>query len=129
AATTSATDDQIRLMFQSLLEDRFKFKVHHESRDLTLYELSIAKGKAKLAPAKEGPMTVTIEGRTWDARPDWCATTLWTEGAHVVCHAVEMDKIVSEVSRLLQVPVVDRTGLTGTYDLNVLYIPDDRRFQ
>jgi uncharacterized protein (TIGR03435 family) len=63
-AATSATDDQVRLMFQSLLEDRFKLKVHRETRDIPEYQLTIAKGKPKLAPSKEGPLTLTIEGRS-----------------------------------------------------------------
>ncbi len=37
-----ATDDEVRLMFQSMLEDRFKFKAHHETRELPEFELTIA---------------------------------------------------------------------------------------
>jgi len=84
-APANATEGQIRLMFQSLLEDRFKLKVHHETRDIPEYELTIAKGKAKLTPAREGDMTVTIEGRTFPARAGACSTTLWNEGGHIVC--------------------------------------------
>ncbi|HEY4361178.1 MAG TPA: TIGR03435 family protein [Bryobacteraceae bacterium] len=126
-AGANATDDQIRLMFQSLLEDRFKLKVHHESRSMPQYELVIAKGKSKLTPARTGDMTVTIEGRTFSTRSGTCGTTLWAEGAHLICHAVTMEAIVSSLRGGLQAPVADRTGLTGTYDLNVLYLPDDRK--
>lgn len=39
-----ATQDQFKLMLQSLLADRFKLAVHHESKDLPVYELVVAKG-------------------------------------------------------------------------------------
>jgi len=116
----NATDDQIRLMTQSLLEDRFQLKAHRETRDLPKYELTIAKGKPKLAPAREGQMTVTIEGRTLPTPSGGCSITLWTEGNHLICHAVGMDRIVSQLVSALQAPVADHTGLTGTYDVNVL---------
>jgi uncharacterized protein (TIGR03435 family) len=128
-AKAGATDEQIRLMFQSLLEDRFKLKIHRETRDIPEYELTIAKAKAKLTPARDVAMTLTIEGKTLKPRPDTCMTSLWHEGNHFVCRAAGMDKIVTNLSGLLRAPVVDRTGLTGTYDFDLLYIPDERRLK
>jgi uncharacterized protein (TIGR03435 family) len=122
-----ATDDQVRRMFQSLLEDRFKLKVHRETRDIPEYELVIAKGKPRLTPSSDKPMKVTIEGRTFTQGPGTCGASLWREGSHIVCHAATMEKIAAEVGGLLHAPLVDRTGLTGTYDLNVRYVPDDRK--
>jgi len=124
-AAANATDDQIRMMFRSLLEDRFKLKVHHETREIPAYELTIAKGKAKLMPAREADMIVTIEGRTFPTRAGACSTTLWREGNHIVCHAAGMETITSQLSGLLQSPVMDHTDLTGKYDLDVLYLPDN----
>src|SRR5580704_12455909 len=43
-----ASKEQVELMFQSMLEDRFKLKVHHESQEHTAYNLTIAKGGLKL---------------------------------------------------------------------------------
>ena len=98
-APANATEDQIRLMFQSLLEDRFKLKVHHETREIPEYELTTAKGKAKLTSAREGDMTLTIDGRTFQARAGACSTTLWREGNHMVCHAAGIETITSELGR------------------------------
>jgi len=126
-AAANATEDQIRMMFQSLLEDRFKLKVHHETREIPEYELTIAKGKAKLPSAREADMTLTIEGRTFPARAGACSTTSWREGNHIVCHAAGMETITSQLSGLLQSPLTDHTGLTGKYDLDVLYLPDNRK--
>jgi len=125
-AAASATDDQLRLMFQSLLEDRFKLTAHRETRDIPGYQLTVAKGNPKLAPSKEGPMTLTIEGRSLTQPAGACGTSLWNDGAHMVCHAAGIEKIASQFSALLAAPVANQTGLTGTYDVNLLYVPDDR---
>lgn len=42
------SDDEIQLMVQSMLEDRFQLRVHYEKRDLPVYDLVIAKGGPKL---------------------------------------------------------------------------------
>jgi uncharacterized protein (TIGR03435 family) len=52
-------------MLQSLLEDRFKLKVHREKREIPVYELTAGKGKSKLSPAREGPLTLTIEEKPY----------------------------------------------------------------
>jgi uncharacterized protein (TIGR03435 family) len=127
-AGRDATDDQVRLMFQSLLEDRFKLKVHRETRDIPEYELAVAKGKPKLTPSRsDEPMAVTIEEKRFTQSAGTCGISSWREGLHLICHAAPIEKIVAALSGSLQAPVVDRTGLTGTYDLNVLFIPEDRR--
>jgi len=50
--STSKREEQIHLMEQSLLADRFKLKVHFEMREMPIYELIAGKGGAKLPPAK-----------------------------------------------------------------------------
>ncbi len=44
-------DEQRRLMMQAMLADRFKLKVHHETKELPIYSLVIAKGGFKLKDA------------------------------------------------------------------------------
>ena len=61
--------------------------------------------------------------------PGTCGTSLWREGSHMVCHAAGMDRIVSSLSSLMGAPVVDRTGQKGTYDLDLHYLPDERRIE
>jgi hypothetical protein len=52
--TPAQQREQVNLMEQSLLSDRFKLKVHFETREMAGYELVVAKGGPKLAPAKDG---------------------------------------------------------------------------
>jgi len=108
-APAGSTDDQIRLMFQSLLADRFKLKVHRVTRQVPEFELLIDKGKAKLLSAQGGPFELRIEGKTFAQPAGTCGTSLWREGAHLVCHAATMEKIVASVSSQLHAPV-DRHG-------------------
>ena len=52
--TPAQQREQVDLMEQSLLADRFKLKVHFEAREMPVYTLVIAKGGSNLTPAKEG---------------------------------------------------------------------------
>jgi uncharacterized protein (TIGR03435 family) len=122
-----ATDEQVRLMVQSLLEDRFKFKMHREKRETTQYALVVDKNRAKLTKATGLPMDLTIEGRPLSQAEGTCGVSLWREGARWTCHSASIDKIVATTSSMLKAPVVDRTGLNGSYDVNVRFITDDRR--
>lgn len=121
-----ATDDQVRLMVQSLLADRFKLKLHHETRELPGYDVTVAKGP-KLTPSSERPINLAIEDRHFSQPKGTCSITFWREGAHLTCHAATIQQILSAAGRELRAPVTDHTGLSGTYDLNVLYMPDERR--
>src|SRR6266705_1626802 len=51
-AATNATPQQMRLMLQSLLEDRFRLKSHWETRLLPVYELSVAKNGLRVQKSK-----------------------------------------------------------------------------
>jgi len=44
-------------MLQALLEDRFKLKIHHGTREIPVYNLTVAKDGSKLQPFKEGSCT------------------------------------------------------------------------
>jgi uncharacterized protein (TIGR03435 family) len=46
------TKEQLHLMLQKLLTERFQLTLHHESKQLTVYELTEAKGGSKLTPAE-----------------------------------------------------------------------------
>jgi uncharacterized protein (TIGR03435 family) len=126
-AVPDAPDDRVRLMFQSLLADRFKLRMHRETREMPEYVLTLGKGKLKLTPStSKNSLNITIEDRPYTQAPETCGTSLWREGTHVVCCAATMDKITAQIRGALRSPVADRTGLTGTYDLNLLFMPEGR---
>jgi uncharacterized protein (TIGR03435 family) len=109
-----AKKDQIPLMLQSLLEDRFKLKVHRESRPVQVYALGVGKGGPKLDPAVS-------------SRPAGCARVITGGtgiGAAADCFHVTTAQLAQQLPTLSPAyfrdgPVVDRTGLTGTYDVHL----------
>ena len=122
-----ADDDQVRLMFQSLLEDRFQFKMHRETREMPEYVITLAKAKSKMTPASSGDlMKFEIEGRPRTWPKGRCGITSWRSGLRLICHAAPAREIVSAITGYLGAPVADQTGITGTYDI-LLRFQDDRR--
>jgi uncharacterized protein (TIGR03435 family) len=127
-AGAGATDDQIRQMMQSLLADRFKLRLHRETREIPQYELVIGRGGPKLTPAgKDDEITVRIEDRTFKQRAGACDINLWKDGEHLVCHSATMETLTNQLRNAFQSPVVDRTKLTGVYDIHIRYFPENRR--
>jgi uncharacterized protein (TIGR03435 family) len=57
-----ATREEFNLMVQNLLEDRFSLKFHHQTRDLPMYEMVVAKGGFKL---KESTNVRIINGKVF----------------------------------------------------------------
>jgi uncharacterized protein (TIGR03435 family) len=108
-----ATKDQVPLMLQKLLEDRFKLKVHRESRPTQIYSLEVSSGGHKLSPS------------VGDAgRPPGCSRAIGAGenySAAADCYNMTMTQLAQQLQALAPAyfrdgPVVDRTGLTGTYD-------------
>lgn len=106
--TLAQQREQVYLMEQTLLADRFKLKVHFETREMPVYALVIAKGGPKLTPAKDGESSRLV------TLPDNEQETEMTASA------VTLDQFVHSPlwgggGRL----VVDQTGLKGTYDFTL----------
>ncbi|HWB33226.1 MAG TPA: TIGR03435 family protein [Acidobacteriaceae bacterium] len=97
--------DQMKPLLQNLLVQRLGLKVHHESRLVAGYEMVLAKGGTKLQPAKGE--------RSWGSiGPDQLS------GAKV-----SASTIAQFLSYSVRQPVIDKTGLTGSYDIKLSYAP------
>lgn len=116
-ADTSPTDDQLRLMFQSLLRERFKLKIHNESRNMQGYELLVAKNGPKLDPARDNSH-IEFDGR--DA-PEGAGSYATRSGPRLLGRRSSMGQLADALARNLRLPVMDRTGLSGVYDFNVAF--------
>jgi uncharacterized protein (TIGR03435 family) len=119
----SPSDDEIRLMFQSMLEDRFKLKVHRETREMEAYKLVIAKNGPKLKPATVGDYKTTIDERPVTIKNGTIRISFWKEGAHLMGKSVTMAQLANSLIRELDGPVVDATGIAGTFDFDVIFAP------
>ncbi len=112
AGTVAPSRDDFRQMLQALLADRFKLRIHREMKEMAVYELVIGpKGsKLKSSAAEANAMgRMKVNGRNYEAS----------------IPKANMDQVVQAITNaFLDRPVVDRTGLTGTYDLKLTYTPD-----
>jgi uncharacterized protein (TIGR03435 family) len=95
------TAAQFRQMMQALLADRFHLKLHQESREMPVYALVVSKTGSKMRLMGE------------DEHPKTYATRPTTRPAVV---SSPMPMFVYMLSRNVDRPVVDQTGLTGTYE-------------
>lgn len=104
------TDDQRRAMLQALLADRFKLVVHHETRETPEYALVVAKGGPKLREADAAKYMRD------DSNHLYCRAGL-TNFRQCTMAEFAIDAAIVGIDRI----VVDRTGLTGRYDFELIY--------
>ena len=104
--------EEISLMLRSLLVDRFKLTFHHETKELPIYSLVVGKNGPKLKQSEgsaDGKRTMMRMGR-----------------GMIEANAVSMDALADQIARNLGRPVIDKTGLTGTYDVKLEWTPDEQ---
>ena len=102
------SDEQFAVMLQNLMVDRLGLKVHHETRNLPINNLTIAQGGLKL---KEMPKTNPSGGLSGRYR-----NHQWTLSASGV---VPVATLVISLQHSLNEAVVDKTGLTGMYTFSL----------
>jgi uncharacterized protein (TIGR03435 family) len=99
-------------------------KVHRETRDLPVYELLIAKGGPKFHEAKPGDTYPNgIKGPDGHSGPG----LVWIQDGQLTCQAVAMLELTRILSQRLGHNVLDKTGLTGKYDLAMQWPPPEDR--
>ena len=116
AATTGdgadISHDQYRALLRGMLADRFRLKVHWETRQSDVYALVIAKNGSKLKedtdPAKESGLN----------------TNKTAHEGRIVATNAPMLYLSNRLSNQLSHPVIDKTGLQGKYDWTLVWDPD-----
>ncbi|HKV49208.1 MAG TPA: TIGR03435 family protein [Candidatus Acidoferrales bacterium] len=112
------TEAQARQMMQNMLADRFKLAVHWEKKPGSVYALVVAKGGFK--------------GRPYDSKKDppiYGNSILPCPPEDRACHPLPLSpgpisQLASALASVLQRPVIDKTGLNGTYDLRLKWAGD-----
>jgi uncharacterized protein (TIGR03435 family) len=130
-AEASASREQLQLMLRTLLADRFKLMVHTEPREEPVFILVFARGDHRLGPNLR-PATVdcaTIRARgTEPGAPDGCGTRTFVNAlitGRMSVHGFGLDQIVVLLSRDAGRKVVDKTGLTGPFDCDLTWTPQN----
>lgn len=142
-AEGNPTKDQMRLMMQSLLADRFKLALHIETRQLPVYALVLNKA-GKLGPQlKPHPDDVSCPATpsphpSGPAPAPFCgALLMWPVNGQ--WHARMMNLTMEQIAHHLGTPIgtgwggldhrpiVDQTGLSGKFDFDIEFTPETNR--
>lgn len=98
------------LMLQQLLADRFKLKVHRETKQASGYALVVARGGAKVREAGE-------------ARPG--DGSISVARGRLAGQKAPLSMLAAQLTRVLGQPVADETGINGGFDFTLEWTPDN----
>jgi uncharacterized protein (TIGR03435 family) len=109
-------------MLRRLLADRFKLTFHREQKELSIYALTVAKNGLKLKESTVSP----------DASPEGPPPLIFVVSPQLVRlpgHNATMAELASVMQRAaLDRPVIDKTGISGRYDFDLEWTPDETQF-
>jgi uncharacterized protein (TIGR03435 family) len=141
---------QMNLMLQTLLADRFKLVTHRETRELPVYYLTKAREDGKLGDAlKPAAVDCGALGRGRPGGPPPGAGSpppgvagglrgggppqgigagcqMMMAPGRLIVSGQPLSAIVTALANQVGRPVMDKTGLTGNYDLQVSFMPEGR---
>jgi uncharacterized protein (TIGR03435 family) len=101
-----ANPDDLKLMLQSLLAERFRLQLHTETRQLATYSLVVAKSGSKLQPADEPGGT--------------------SSGPTLLRGTMDTSAIARSLTSMLGRTVIDNTGLKGNWKISLTWARDDQ---
>ncbi len=110
-------------MLLPVFEDRFGLKLHHESKELTQYVLVIAKGGLKMKEATPGDAYPNgLKGP--DGKGGGAGMMRMAPG-ELIGQSIPLANLVRQLSFQFGNTIVDKTGLTGKYDFDLKWAPDE----
>ncbi|HEV2485395.1 MAG TPA: TIGR03435 family protein [Terracidiphilus sp.] len=112
------TRDEQMSMLRNLLADRFNLTFHREPKEFSIYVLEAAKSGPKLKPSTAQPDD-----------PAKLISTVYPQHILLPARNTTMGEFASLLQRaVLDRPVVDKTGLSGRYDFDLKWAPDETQF-
>ena len=123
--------EQLRLMLQGLLVERFQIRLHHESKALPVCLLTVAKNGSKLKPAEAVPEQMDRDEMRKRASANLEAMVRGGDmaeyGRSLHLPRATSAKIAQTLESLADCPVEDQTGLDGTYSFTLKWSADETR--
>jgi uncharacterized protein (TIGR03435 family) len=116
-----ATEEQLRLMLQKLLADRFQLRVHRETKPGSAYALVPSN---KNAPGLRPANAAECAADTRPANP--CGRFRKSAQGQITGEKVSMAELAHFLSAFTGLPVSDQTGLSGVFDISMRASSDDR---
>jgi len=120
---------ELQMMLRDLLADRFKLAVHTEPREMPIYALTRARADGKPGPQLRASDLDCVARRLAPPQPGTpqgqeqpCGFEV--AGGSVAARGFPLSRLVDSLSMMLRRTVVDRTGLSGTFDFDLTWTPD-----
>jgi uncharacterized protein (TIGR03435 family) len=127
------TRAQIPGMLQTLIRDRFQMKMHRDKKEFPVYSLEVSKSGSTLTEAPPDP-DIEPGFATGNMTPDGGAFFNYGKGVvfafagnKIECKKLSITLFTDTLSRYMDRPVVDMTGLKGRYDFILNLSPEDFR--
>ncbi len=134
-----ATEAQIPQMLQSLLRERFGLAFHRENKERGIFELTVAKSGARLKPSDssesgdaedasqgmqlsgnvEDGKGLVVKGGPFSSSPMRVTPDLNGQGLHLDMASLSMSRLAELLSRVVDRPVIDASGLKGEYQVSL----------
>jgi uncharacterized protein (TIGR03435 family) len=141
-----ATKEQARIMMQNLLAERFRLAIHHETKEMASYVLTVGSKGLKMKsvdpepapdpnsapplppPGGRGPMKMGKDGfpemPAFAGRGGGPMMIMMNGKAKMMCTSCPVSRITETLGNQLGKPVVDQTGLTGNFEFSLFFEPD-----
>jgi uncharacterized protein (TIGR03435 family) len=119
-AEGNPSDEQHKLMLQTLLTERFQLKFHQEKKKLPVYVVSLGKNAPKLFPPKHDEIHSIRIVPQMD--PEHKIVSY-----HVVAARFSLSQLTDTFARQMGRVFVNETGLSGDYDFTLDLTPDENR--
>jgi uncharacterized protein (TIGR03435 family) len=131
-----ATKEDLRSMLQNLLADRFQMKARLEKKEMQAFALEVAKGGVKMKLSEEVPANAgTLPPPPGAPRFDKNGFPIVTRAGMIVETQNGRARVTAKQAAISQIctflgnqfarPVIDQTGLTGKYDYNLEFAPEN----
>ena len=112
--------EKLPQMLERLLVERFALKAHRETRQMPAYELTVAKGGPKLKAVDASKPETEVLAGVLNLQYKF-------NGSHTMQGNLTMASLAVHLTGLLGRPVVDGTGIAGTFEIEVTYFEEDLR--
>jgi uncharacterized protein (TIGR03435 family) len=109
-------------MMQKLLEDRFQLKIHRQTSEGPVYFLTVARGGPKLHAFTEGScIPWSLPPPALEPGAKICGSTISGISSSVEALGATLEEFSKTLRVLVDRPVIDKTGITGRFDIRVRF--------
>ena len=109
-------------MVQTLLADRFSLRVHKETREGTVYLMTMARDDRRLGP-KLRPVPACVRSSSEAREKGTAPCTVLLGRRAVEMNGQPVPYFASSVALMIGAPIIDRTDLSGFYDIKIEWTP------